>query len=240
VEFYLMPVTPVYALTLPDQEIPDNNPVGIFNSVSVASPGYLTAIEIEMDIRHFSIGQLQVILTSPSGTVVTLNQPSDNLNDNLIGTWPTTLHVDGPGTLKDFRGESIEGAWVLHVSDHGFGATGTLTSWGLNLLATAAGASPVEDDMPVVTRLLGNSPNPFNPRTTISFELGQAGKARLDVFDTRGRLVRHLVNQGMAAGPHSVIWDGKDSSGRAAASGTYFYRLEASELAQVGKMLLLR
>jgi serine protease AprX len=240
VEFYLMPVTPVFALALPNLEIPDNDPVGIISSVSVASAGYLSGIEIEADIRHFSIGQLQVTLTSPSGTVVALNQPSDNINDHLIGTWPTTLHVDGPGTLKDFRGEPIQGAWRLHVSDNGFGAAGTLKSWGLNLLATVDGASAVDDNTPAVTRLVGNSPNPFNPRTTISFELAQAGKARLNVFDTRGRLVRRLVDQGMAAGPHSVIWDGLDSSGRAAASGTYFYRLEAPELAQVGKMLLLR
>jgi hypothetical protein len=77
---------------------------------------------------------------------------------------------------------------------------------------------------PVAT-LYVNAPNPFNPRTTIAFELARAGRARLDIFDVRGRRLRCLLDAAVAAGRHRVIWDGKLESGITAASGTYIYRL---------------
>lgn len=74
--------------------------------------------------------------------------------------------------------------------------------------------------------LLGVTPNPFNPRTTIRFVLPEGGAVRLSVFDVSGRLVRVLVDEGLAAGRHEVAWDGRDASGRGAAAGCYLTRLE--------------
>ncbi len=68
-------------------------------------------------------------------------------------------------------------------------------------------------------------PNPFNPRTTIVFDLGGPGDVDLKVYDVSGRLIRQLVDQRLDHGRHEVQWDGRDANGRGAASGTYFYRL---------------
>jgi flagellar hook assembly protein FlgD len=69
-------------------------------------------------------------------------------------------------------------------------------------------------------------PNPFNPRTTIRFDLPEAGPARLSVFDVAGHLVRTLVDESLSLGRHEAVWDGLDSSGRAVGSGSYLARLE--------------
>jgi hypothetical protein len=74
-------------------------------------------------------------------------------------------------------------------------------------------------------RLLPNVPNPFNPSTDLRFELDEPGSVELNIYDTRGFLVRSLAAGNFPAGPHGVIWDGTDRAGRPAASGVYQVRL---------------
>ncbi len=90
------------------------------------------------------------------------------------------------------------------------------------------------------TRLLEAIPNPFNPATTIRYELASPGHVTLAVYDVGGRLVRVLVDQTLPAGPHDAIWDGRGVGGSVSASGVYFYRLIASGFAETRKMVLLR
>jgi hypothetical protein len=79
--------------------------------------------------------------------------------------------------------------------------------------------------VPLAT-LYVNTPNPFNPRTTIAFDLPRAGRVRLEIFDVRGRRLCGLVAAVLPAGAHRVIWDGMLESGMPAPSGTYVYRLD--------------
>jgi len=94
--------------------------------------------------------------------------------------------------------------------------------------------------VPSRTRLVGNAPNPFNPRTVISFELAQTGPVRLEVYDVKGRLVQTLGDRVFEAGLHSVPWDGRDRRGGETASGLYFFRLMTEDEVQTHKMLLVR
>jgi hypothetical protein len=86
--------------------------------------------------------------------------------------------------------------------------------------------------------LLQNHPNPFNPNTTIAFELPVATHAVVEVFDVRGRSVKRLLDRDLAAGRHDVVWDGRDRRGRSAASGVYFYRLNVDGQSTFRKMVL--
>ncbi len=90
------------------------------------------------------------------------------------------------------------------------------------------------------TRLMSASPNPFNPSTTIAFELAAPGEVSITVYDVSGRMIRSLVNGRMPAGMHEVTWNGRDRNGATAASGVYFYRLIAGEILETRKMVLLR
>ena len=96
-------------------------------------------------------------------------------------------------------------------------------------------------DVPPVSALHQNVPNPFNPTTTIAFDLARAGHVRLEVFDVSGRSVRVLVdNELPAARNHRVVWDGLDAAGTRASSGVYFYRLVAGDLTATRKMIVLK
>ncbi len=83
-------------------------------------------------------------------------------------------------------------------------------------------------------------PNPFNPSTTVSFELPEAGLVRLSVFDVAGRLVRTLVDQSMPKGSFGAVWDGRDSAGREVGAGGYLARLEFGGRVETVRMGLVR
>ncbi len=85
-----------------------------------------------------------------------------------------------------------------------------------------------------------NQPNPFNPATTIRFELAEAVPVQLNIYNALGQLVRTLVDDSRGAGVHLVRWDGRDNRGNQLSSGLYFYRLEAEGFAEVRKMLLVK
>lgn len=96
-------------------------------------------------------------------------------------------------------------------------------------------------DAPARTRLLANAPNPFNPATTIRFDLAAPGRARVDVYDAAGALVRTLIDETRAGGSHAIEWDGTDRAGRGVASGVYFARLRVDGvLVDTHKLMLLK
>ncbi len=94
--------------------------------------------------------------------------------------------------------------------------------------------------VPLALALYDNYPNPFNPITTIKFDLPKSGPVRLDVFDVSGRLIRTLVNETRTAAAYSVIWDGTDNRGGRAASGAYYYRLMTDNRVITHKMMLVK
>jgi hypothetical protein len=93
---------------------------------------------------------------------------------------------------------------------------------------------------PAAFALRQNVPNPFNPRTWIVFELPASEDVTLEIFDTAGRRIRRLVETRHTAGVHRVSWDGRDDSGLAVASGTYFARLEAGTFESIRRLVLLK
>jgi hypothetical protein len=101
-------------------------------------------------------------------------------------------------------------------------------------------SEPPAGTAPRALELAQNAPNPFNPRTSIAYELPHAGPVLLRIYSVSGRQVRTLVNAVQPAGPYRVLWDGHDDAGRAQASGTYFYRLTVDGKTLVRKMQLVK
>lgn len=87
---------------------------------------------------------------------------------------------------------------------------------------------------------LSVTPNPFNPRTTISFVLAHPGSAQVAVYDPQGRRVSLLADRRFAAGSHDVIWTGMDDHGRPSPSGVYLIRLETETERRTAKAMLVR
>jgi hypothetical protein len=113
-------------------------------------------------------------------------------------------------------------------------------SYGLNRIT-----SPVSirvETRPEVYALADNYPNPFNPETTIKYQLPEAGQVTLEVYNMLGQVVKTLVNnQFQNAGRYALQWDATNNSGQPLSSGVYFYRIVAGgEFQSHKKMLLLK
>ena len=118
----------------------------------------------------------------------------------------------------------------------------------LSVCGGAIGANPYEcdgvstgvDAPRVAARLLGNHPNPFNPSTTISFELDAPAVATVRILNVAGDVVATLTLGDLPAGRHAAVWNGRDASGRPAASGVYLYELQALGTRQTRQMILIK
>ncbi len=233
-----------YGIQTPYQPMPDNTGDQIFSTITVSGTGAVVSEGINMDINitHSHIGDIVMWLTSPSGTRAYLHLLGGGSADDIIGNYPGTLT---PGQSFDrFYGEPLDGDWELMVRDGGDGGTGTLNYWAfydisdfecdIDILATP-------DLVPTTFALAQNAPNPFNPATTIAFEVpANAGLVTLAIYDVSGRQVRTLAQESLAPGQHTRTWQGRDDGGRAVASGVYFYKLTGDGFTQTRKMVVVQ
>lgn len=96
------------------------------------------------------------------------------------------------------------------------------------------------DDPTAVNRLNQNTPNPFNPRTRITFSLAVDGPAKLVIYDVSGRVVKTLFDGPLKAGRHESAWDGSNDLRQRVGSGVFWSQLSAGEYVSNRKMILLK
>jgi len=97
-----------------------------------------------------------------------------------------------------------------------------------------------DNDIIAKTELYGNYPNPFNPDTNIGFSVKEAGKVTLEIYNSRGQLVKTLVNGVIESGDQIVTWNGTNDSSKTVASGVYFYKMKTENFISTKKMILMK
>ena len=117
---------------------------------------------------------------------------------------------------------------------------GTTTMHG-PISVTPQAKEEVLVSLPEKYALSPSYPNPFNPSTTIRYQLSEPGDVRLTIYNQLGQEIRVLVFETQPAGWYRVSWDGRDEAGQPVSSGVYLYRLEvAEEFLQTKKMVVVR
>ena len=160
------------------------------------------------------------------------------------GRWPMqTLHLEGreEEELHEYLlgfGQDNDGE-VYVLTTEMSGPTGN-TGKVYRLVAPTDVASESESEIPERITLHQNFPNPFNPSTTIRFDIAAAADVSVVVFDVLGREIATLVDRRIAAGSHSVTWDGLSDAGRAVPSGTYVVRVQSGDERSSRTMTLIK
>ena len=114
-------------------------------------------------------------------------------------------------------------------------------AWGfLEVINGPTSVDEVKKSIPLDFRLYANFPNPFNPTTTLKYELAITSEVSLVIYDLLGNKVKTLVNGQKEAGTYSIQWDGKNDAGIAVPSGVYFYKMKAQKFTQTQKMMFLK
>ncbi len=131
--------------------------------------------------------------------------------------------------------------WILsEIKYHWYDGENWLP-WGREF-RTYETVSADDVTIPVADLSLSNYPNPFNPETTIAFNLPESGNVRLDIYNICGQKVTTLINKELSAGNHQFVWNGKNQQGNTMPSGIYLYRVDADggRYTSTKKMLLLK
>ncbi len=197
-----------------------------------------------------SVG-VQAVL--PDGTVMLLTR-LDNVLFPAGGTVARTnltqaVPAGAPAGDYTYRvGVGYSFAQVIDTDGFGFmklvakSAGVQVSGWDLKGLDLSGDpAKQDEDRTPALFALSGAVPNPFNPMTTLAFDLPRTAAVELQVYDMRGKLVRTLIDGvPMQAGRHEAVWRGDDQAGRPVAGGVYFYRMRAGDFESVRRMTLVK
>ncbi len=148
---------------------------------------------------------------------------------SYIGIWKVTFKTTGcgPGDYEVY----MEVQDVYHKIGY------ALTTVQLSPTEVEEEGSDISIDRFALNQ---NYPNPFNLSTEIAFQVPVESKVKLRIYNTRGRLVRSLIDGIRNKGLYTIHWDGKDQSGNEVASGIYFYKLTAGDFTSVKKMVLLK
>jgi flagellar hook assembly protein FlgD len=99
---------------------------------------------------------------------------------------------------------------------------------------------PTDESLPGAIKLHAAYPNPFNPITTLRYDLPENGLVNIIIYDMLGRRVKSLINQTQDAGFKSVIWNATNDYGKPVSAGVYLYQIQAGEFVQTKKMVLLK
>ncbi|MDH3215764.1 MAG: aryl-sulfate sulfotransferase [Candidatus Krumholzibacteria bacterium] len=198
---------------------------------------WITAyIEFSDNSQH-SVADIDVSSVRANGSISAAHHPASigDADDNHVADLMVKFPRDEIQAMLP-AGETVE----IRVS----GSMGVASFDGVDFIrvigpgGSTVSRQPGEIPAPIV--LHQNLPNPFNPVTTIRFELPHTANVRLTIYTVEGKLVRNLVRRELSPGTHGISWDGKDARGNAASSGVYVYRLEAGDKAFSKKMVLLK
>jgi spore coat protein A len=222
----------------------------VYNATEDAHPIHLHLVSFQIVNRE-----------SFTGTVEEKEQPQHNgefgvggiLTDVVLGGdargpepneqgWKDTA-VMLPGEVTrviakfDRKGRYVWHCHILSHEDHEM-----MRPFYVGPMHRLAGGMEVTEpsDAELGARLDQNTPNPFNPVTTIRFQLTASSPVDLKIYNVAGQEVRTLASRSFPAGLHSLEWDGKDNSGTSVPSGVYFYQLRSGEFTQQKKMLMLK
>ena len=154
-------------------------------------------------------------------------------------TWEATGQVDLIVTIDTDRV-----AWITFPEGWTGMETVTFTATDPDLLSDSDDASfevlmtgviRRDSELPLTFNLEQNHPNPFNPETSISFDIAKDCRVTLNIYDISGRLVSQLINSEMTAGRYIQTFSGADLT-----SGLYLYRLNAGDYSMTRKMILVK
>jgi len=145
---------------------------------------------------------------------------SDKLNGSIV-----TLRFDLPAGLAETFSGSMVTVRALEIND--IDVTATIDETG-------------SDGVVKTFELRQNYPNPFNPVTTIHYQIPEATRVILKIYNILGQEVKTLVNEQLQAGTYSITWNGKNNSGVLVAGGVYIYRIRAGSYVLTKKMVFVK
>ncbi|MDP8268503.1 MAG: choice-of-anchor D domain-containing protein [Candidatus Tenebribacter davisii] len=156
----------------------------------------------------------------------------DGADGTNLGTASISSAVDAIAGIPDINND---GSWEMVCGGRN-GEVICISGGESNVYSTQHTVPDPHD----IVELFGNFPNPFNPKTSINFNLEKDSNVNLEIFNIKGQLIRTLINEKLSASSYSMIWNGKNDIGKTVSSGVYLYKLQADTKQLTNKCILLK
>jgi len=206
-----------------------------------------------VNLFNFGEGHLKFMIKIPANI---------SFQIGIIDAWGNQSYVDFPANQTTYGldrdgnwgqasipVEDIRGEWIdLRMLSYEFvilEVNGASCEFALDDIYWEGGGvvSIIEGEfgeIPTRFSLNNNYPNPFNPLTTISYDLPEDGFVKVTIYDIMGKPVKDLVNSQQNAGFKSIQWDATNNRGQSVSAGLYLYTIQARDFRQTKKMVLLK
>ena len=214
-----------------------NDPVGLLGEWNLPSGDIVALHEVQL-----SPSEINIQLEETSGGInwgLSLYPAGEEFHTKS-GTVPGGLaYFNGPGTGEEINVNIVDdgyyciAVWRVASADMDIDAGYRLRFGDPSLVDAPA-------NVPSYTALSSAYPNPFNPQTTVAFNLAGDGFAELVIYNLQGAKVRTLVSENRIAGRHEVVWNGTDDRGQRVASGVFMARLKAGDKVDMKKLVLVK
>ncbi len=166
-----------------------------------------------------------------------IERKTDKSDWQQIASYQSNNALVGKGTASSPKLYSYTDKDVTAGGSYTYRLSDVDVNGQVNALATTEVTAAVT---PTTTQLFAAYPNPFNPQTTLKYQLANDSHVTLAVYDVLGRQVKQLVNQQQSAGEYAATWNGTTNAGLAAPSGAYLVRLQAGGRSQLQKIILMK
>jgi hypothetical protein len=186
---------------------------------------YASAQDPRYPLEHFNV-------------LVTTDDPTDLTSYTILEQETTT----GSFQRYDYDLSSYAGQEIHVAIQHDMDADDISFALKVDYITFSNLFQDIDDEDIITSNnmQLSNYPNPFNPSTTISYNVSKSGHTNLTVYNIKGQKVKTLIDQHVSSGEHVVNWNGTDNKNTQVTSGVYFYILSSDERRTVNKMLLLK
>jgi len=241
----------------------------LLTTVICVSLGFSGQVDLKKDLKSssvkLSLSKSASLDQEVKGLQFDLHYNSDEIKfenaSSLLNGFTFEFQYEEPGIVKglifSMSGQSLNTADLSNVLEFNFspvdGFSGESDFKLVNMIIagkhgeniTSDFSIPVssvsfENTLPIKTELSKNYPNPFNPSTTIPYELKEEGLVSIIVYDLNGAEVKTLISENISAGSYQAVWNGLNNTGQNVASGRYIVKMSAPGFSDTITMTLLK
>jgi hypothetical protein len=241
----------------------------LLTTVICVSLGFSSQVDLKKDLKsssvRLSLSKSASLDQEVKGLQFDLHYNSDEIKfenaSSLLNGFTFEFQYEEPGIVKglifSMSGQSLNTADLSNILEFNFspvdGFSGESDLKLVNMIIagkhgeniTSDFSIPVssvsfENTLPIKTELSKNYPNPFNPSTTIPYELKEEGLVSIIVYDLNGAEVKTLISENISAGSYQAVWNGLNNTGQNVASGRYIVKMSAPGFSDTITMTLLK
>jgi hypothetical protein len=196
--------------------------------------GMSASLTYDSNELEFVSASLSDNMVSPLGNVFFMHRDEGGRIDLDVVVLGEDVTIGGSGDVAVLTFRALSESYTLEVDD------ARVRDAGNGELVAKLGDFSSGEELPLRFRLVGNTPNPFNPITKIAYHVPHESEVSIRVYDVAGRIVTTLVDGVSDPGRHVAVWNGTNDHGDAVGSGIYFCSMEAPDFHESRKMTLLK